>query len=1426
MHQVQFQTQPPNFRPSNNNPSDDLRSINPKACLEAIELIPATPQETFDQSEDNPNMANLTKHGKGDDNGSETVPFTPNASKLPQIVKSPLNSPKDQSGLGAIPGGPMQQQQQQQKQQQQKHRQAKRTSTVSHYYRSTSCWPLLFERASPNWWHPQFDSRILEDQYWTSTLPRTTRRFQFGLTYLLVLSLLMAVYFPCMRTKHWPTFLGLSLATCCLVVFVLFLSTSPMFAKHTFKISIALSFLVCAISILATTNVKSSNSPENDISPAGLYALYLAIMLLLYTAVPLPLYGIVLIGVTYSVLFETFLCYKLPERTASDATLVVNILLHICIHVIGTHSLITNQVRMRDTFMKVGQSLMVKKQLVTEKGLKEKMIHSVMPPQVADWLMREGHTEDVDDLEDDLDISESGSMVRKISSPRSSNQGDIRTIFRPFNMNAMENVSILFADIVGFTKMSSNKTASQLVGLLNDLFGRFDFLCNKCGCEKISTLGDCYYCVSGCPEPKPNHALNCVEMGLAMISAIKDFDEDCHESVNMRVGIHTGTVLCGIVGKRRFKFDVWSNDVSLANKMESTGKPGMVHISEKTYEFLKEEYFVQEGEPVKDMKTYFITGRASPNFVPLDTRMARRTSSTPATFLLPAITQTDATGNVVTQSMPSLPGHGPGSANSNRSGRGLASIPSLSGTGQPSVNSGHAPISVSVDNAAAIVTYVSYSPIGITKTTAVTTTMANQHFVKNNNSGSNDIPGNGTEASTPGAQANSEGSFAENGQYLNRRISPLTISLTEQLQPSPLSSSPPQSAGLLSFTSPLLSEGWPSSSTPKSAGWQPEEPPQFPHPLALQTRRRSLSVPAMALRSSSVLASATDGRELLSSAGLSIHGSSSDNEGHSGLGREGGSKLHSAQSMASLRHQSDQAMMLCVREDGGHHSYFSRPPLKSFSLCFEDPHMERDYRRTAWKPNRFIRDGEHRTLASATFNAFFDILVSGVLLLTVAIACFLHYPFNVIWLLYFIASALYHLAVVVMCFKHLWHTSKRRTTLSRIYSWCRGWYASHVFGLILLALPILSVFANFNCSFLDGKGERELYLQLFFFGVIHFSNLTALNNWVKSSLASLLALLFILLSSPLVCPCENPGNRAASVNLENSTTSFVVTDGFQLIKCDHLHSTLFMETIVCLIYLIALVWLLNREFEISYRLSFHCSLLSAKDRKAIQNLKNQADWLLHNIIPKYVSDQLKKTMQEYSENHLDIGVIFASLVNFNELYDESYMGGKEYLRVLNELISDFDEILDRHEFRNVEKIKTIGSTFMAASGVNPYIRKENTHNYQHLHELMEFVLELQNSVNEFNQSLIEFDLILRIGFNFGDITAGVIGTTKLYYDIWGDAVNIASRMESTGVEGRIQVSEKSMEILKEWYDFEKRGSIFVKGKDNMTTYLLIGRKPN
>ncbi|ESN99701.1 hypothetical protein HELRODRAFT_83785 [Helobdella robusta] len=100
-----------------------------------------------------------------------------------------------------------------------------------------------------------------------------------------------------------------------------------------------------------------------------------------------------------------------------------------------------------------------------------------------------------------------------------------KAVFRELYVAQMSNVSILFADIVGFTKMSSNKTAENLVDILNDLFGRFDKICLDSGCEKISTLGDCYYSVSGCPEPRIDHASCCVLMGLLVCRAIVQFDK-------------------------------------------------------------------------------------------------------------------------------------------------------------------------------------------------------------------------------------------------------------------------------------------------------------------------------------------------------------------------------------------------------------------------------------------------------------------------------------------------------------------------------------------------------------------------------------------------------------------------------------------------------------------------------------------------------------------------------------------------------------------------------------------------------------------------------------------------------------------------------------------------------------------------------------
>ncbi len=159
------------------------------------------------------------------------------------------------------------------------------------------------------------------------------------------------------------------------------------------------------------------------------------------------------------------------------------------------------------------------------------------------------------------------------------------------------------------------------------------------------------------------------------------------------------------------------------------------------------------------------------------------------------------------------------------------------------------------------------------------------------------------------------------------------------------------------------------------------------------------------------------------------------------------------------------------------------------------------------------------------------------------------------------------------------------------------------------------------------------------------------------------------------------------------------------------------------------------------------------------------------------------------------------------------------------MIGDFDELLDRPEFCQVEKIKTIGATYMAASGLNPERRRLAQHPYEHLYQLIEFALAIQEALALFNQDLLNFDFVCELGVNIGPVTAGVIGTTKLYYDIWGDTVNIASRMYSTGVLDRIQVSKQTRDLLRDRYEFQYRDRIDVKGIDGgMETYLLTGRR--
>lgn len=233
---------------------------------------------------------------------------------------------------------------------------------------------------------------------------------------------------------------------------------------------------------------------EAKLSSLAKFSICIICVICMYAAIPLQLHECSLLALIFSIAFET-LSYFINDKAYYQVMtgfhdiklpkiITIRVMLQICIHLISFHLVIMSSVRKRGTFIKVGQNLLVRRQLELEKQLKEQMIASIMPKIVADMLLKE--------TQNDYEISVNRHHHH-------APDFTVKSIFRPFHMHSMKNVSILFADIVGFTKMSSNKTAEQLVEILNDLFERFDKLCGIHGCEKISTLGDCYYCISGCP---------------------------------------------------------------------------------------------------------------------------------------------------------------------------------------------------------------------------------------------------------------------------------------------------------------------------------------------------------------------------------------------------------------------------------------------------------------------------------------------------------------------------------------------------------------------------------------------------------------------------------------------------------------------------------------------------------------------------------------------------------------------------------------------------------------------------------------------------------------------------------------------------------------------------------------------------------------
>uniref|UniRef100_A0A8B9L755 adenylate cyclase n=1 Tax=Astyanax mexicanus TaxID=7994 RepID=A0A8B9L755_ASTMX len=324
----------------------------------------------------------------------------------------------------------------------------------------------------------------------------------------------------------------------------------------------------------------------------------------------------------------------------------------------------------------------------------------------------------------------------------------------------------------------------------------------------------------------------------------------------------------------------------------------------------------------------------------------------------------------------------------------------------------------------------------------------------------------------------------------------------------------------------------------------------------------------------------------------------------------------------------------------------------------------------------------------------------------------------------------------------------------------------------------------------------------------------------KLALMLLIQLIFLLLLEwPLVDLYDNADLLVTANNIRPVFTSCSPYSHERMSKV----SLKVMTPVILTVFVLAL-YLHAQQVESTARLDFLWKLQATEEKEEMEELQAYNRRLLHNILPKDVAAHFlareRRNDELYYQSCECVAVMFASISNFSEFYTELEANneGVECLRLLNEIIADFDEIISEDQFKQLEKIKTIGSTYMAASGLNDstYDREGRSH----ILALADYAMRLREQMKYINEHSFN-NFQMKIGLNIGPVVAGVIGARKPQYDIWGNTVNVASRMDSTGVPDCIQVTTDLYHVLaSKGYQLECRGLVKVKGKGEMTTYFL------